>query len=151
VLAEVVDLATVDPAELAGLAAAADVLVVGCPTRAWGMSSPATGEAATARAGAAAAGTGLREWLAGLGPVPRGRPAAAFDTRPARPRALTGPAAAGAARHLRRLGYRLVDRPTSFRVQSSTGPLLAGELELARLWGAALVTRILTDAALGRK
>jgi hypothetical protein len=133
-----------------GAVGRADLLVVGGPTHAFGMTRPATRRSAAeqAGAGAVAAEFGLREWLATLPRAEHGRLAAAFDTRVDHPR-MPGSAAAGAARRLRRLGYQPVTRPESFRVDGTKGPLIGGELERARLWGSGLVARIVADSAQG--
>jgi hypothetical protein len=138
----------VDVAEAADLADGADLLVVGGPTQAFGMTRPATRRSAAEQAGdgAVAAQVGLREWLETLDGVGQGRLAAAFDTRVDHPR-MPGSAAAGAARKLRHLGYRMVTGPESFRVSGTTGPLVGGELERARMWGSGLVARIVAATA----
>jgi hypothetical protein len=143
--ARVVDVARFDsaaPGALDGI----DLLVVGGPTHAFGMTRAATRRSAAEQAGEGAvpAERGLREWLAALPRAERGRLAATFDTRMDRPR-MPGSAAAGAARRLRGLGYRMVTGPASFRVTGTPGPLVPGELERARLWAAGLVTRIVAD------
>ena len=78
-------------------------------------------------------GPTLRSWLARL-PAGSGR-AAAFETRlwwsP-------GGATRAIADGLERAGYRSVDTPHRFVVKGKYGPLRDGELERARLWGAAL-------------
>jgi hypothetical protein len=126
----------------------ADLLVVGGPTHAFGMTRPSTRRSAAEQGAPAVAGIGLREWLATLAPAARGRAAAAFDTRIDRPR-LPGSAAAAAARRLRRLGFAVVSAPESFRVVGSPGPLVAGEEERARAWGAHLM-RVLGEREPGR-
>ena len=51
----------------------------------------------------------------------------------------SAPAAArGAARQLRRHGYRLAAAPESFFVGATTGPPAKGELDRARGWGQTL-------------
>jgi hypothetical protein len=116
-----------------------DLLVVGAPTHAFGLSRPSTRAQAAQQATGAivSGGIGLREWLGGSG-AGQGRAAAAFDTRMAKPRWLPGSAARKSAGILRRLGYRMVVAPERFRVTGTTGPLLAGEGERARAWGGAL-------------
>ncbi len=135
----------VDVAEAAGLADGVDLLVVGGPTHAFGMTRPSTRRSAAeqAGAGAVAAQTGLREWLATLAPATGGRLAAAFDTRVDHPR-MPGSAAAAALRKLRHLGYGRVCPAETFRVAGTTGPLMPGEVERARSWGAGLVARVIT-------
>jgi hypothetical protein len=85
----------------------------------------------------AAEGLGLRKWLSQR--VGDGKPAAAFDTRLDRSPILTGMAARGIAKRLRRRGYEVIEEPESFLVEDSEGPLAEGELERARAWGASLV------------
>ena len=120
------------PTELAGT----ELLVVGGPTHAFGMSRDQT-RADAVRQGAPAetSGPGIREWLAGLDPPARLQ-VATFDTRVAKVRHLPGSAARGAARMLRRRGCVLVARPESFFVLDTMGPLVDGELARARGWGA---------------
>ena len=146
--AEVRVLTVTDAAAATGLLDGVDLLVVGGPTHAFGMSRPSTRRAAAEQAGggAVAAQGGLREWLAALPASTAHLPAAAFDTRVDRPRT-PGSAASGAARRLRRLGYELVARPESFRVTGTTGPLLADEAERARIWGHNLLARLVLRAA----
>ena len=121
----------------------ADLLVIGAPTHAGGLSRTQTRAQAVLAAerstGALvlepdAAGAGVREWLAALQP---GRTrVAAFDTR-VRGAGLIGHAAPKIARALRRLGYELADGPHSFFVTRQNA-LLPGELERARAWGQVL-------------
>jgi hypothetical protein len=138
----------VDVAEAGDAIEGVDLLVVGGPTQVFGMTRLSTRRSAAEQAGsgAVAAQTGLREWLATLPTAEQGRVAATFDTRTDHPR-MPGSAAAGAARRLRHLGYRMVTRPESFRVTGTKGPLVAGELERARMWGSGLVARIVADGA----
>jgi hypothetical protein len=110
----------------------ADLLLLGGPTHAWGMTRRRTRE----NQKAPAYPIGAREWLQQLPGGRGGR--AAFDTRFHRPRWLTGSAAVRIARELTRKGYRLVAPPESFFVVGTRGPLEDGEEERARAWGAAL-------------
>ena len=109
-----------------------DLLVVGGPTHALGMSRPDTRRNAARQAGHPAADVGVREWLES-GPVGI-RQVAAFDTR-INKAWVPGSAARGIAKLLRRLGGTLVAKPESFRVVGTAGPLAAGELDRARRWG----------------
>ena len=131
------------PTELAGI----DLLVVGGPTHAFGMSRDQT-RADAVRQGATAetSAPGIREWLAGLDPPAR-LTVATFDTRVATVRHLPGSAARGAARALRRHGCVLLARPESFFVVDTTGPLVDGELARAREWGAGLARDAQAGAA----
>lgn len=120
-----------DPGDEVGL------LVVGGPTHALGLSRPKTRADAVARTTTTpvvSRDAGLREWLDALPKTRRRRDAAAFDTR-IRVRGLPGSAARGAAKRLRRRGYRLVWPTQSFYVTDTTGPLAEDELERARTWG----------------
>jgi hypothetical protein len=115
-----------------------ELLVVGGPTHAFGMTRPRTRQDAAARPGAVSTGRlGIREWLDRLEIFRPGVPAATFDTRIGKPR-VPGSAAKGAARRLRSRGLELVVPPETFWVRDTEGPLDEGECERARAWGAAL-------------
>lgn len=122
------------------------LLVVGGPTHAFGMTRPATRQDAAAKAGRATVsqGPGVREWLESLRDRP-GTVGAAFDTRVVRPR-VPGSAARAIARRLHRRGLTVGDAPHTFWVAGSEGPLLDGELERARAWGAALAAEVAVPA-----
>ncbi|QBS45342.1 flavodoxin domain-containing protein [Nocardia sp. CS682] len=112
-----------------------DLLVVGGPTHAFGLSRERTRrDAAEHTESPIALDIGIREWLDAALPVPAGRRAAAFGTKVAKPPWLPGSAARGAAKRLRRLGYELADDPVDFLVEGMTGPLTEGELDRARAW-----------------
>ncbi len=127
----------------------ADLLVVGGPTHAHGMTSSVTRrmgvkaeERAPARvpghpAGPGALMPGVREWFHGLPRAAAGSLGAAFDTRGEV--RLAGGASKGIARRLRHRGYQLVSPPAGFIVEDVEGPLRPGELERARSWGAGLL------------
>jgi hypothetical protein len=138
-LATRLEVKVVEVGDAALAAAEADLLVVGGPTHAFGMSRPATRQSAVQQGGGhgyeVSGGGGIREWLAAQSKVEPQRLATAFDTRLGKPRWLTGSAARGAAGHLRRLGYRLIAPPESFYVTGTPGPLRDGELDRARQWG----------------
>jgi hypothetical protein len=140
----VVPVSRVTSADVAG----ADLVVVGGPTHAHGMSRAGTRQAAVKAAGAPAspltvepdaAGVGLRDWLAGLGDYHI--KAAAFDTRLDGPAALTGRASKGLARGLRRRGFEMIAAPESFLVtkQDRVEP---EEISRARAWAAGLAARL---------
>jgi hypothetical protein len=124
-----------------------DLLVLGGPTHAFGLSRPSTREDAVKQGAApvTAAGRGLREWLDEVrvaGPIV----VATFDTRV--PRAhLPGSAARAALRRLRRRHLTAIAGPASFAVGGTSGPLQDGELERARSWGASLATATLASLA----
>jgi hypothetical protein len=134
-----VDLVEVGQAPI-GIDAGLDLLVVGAPTQVFGLSSPNSREGALKQApdGLASRGIGLREWLAALPGDAAQVPAAAFDTRLAKPAWVTGSAARGAAKRLRRRGHPMVAPAESFLVEGTPGPLRDGEVARARAWGARL-------------
>jgi flavodoxin-like protein len=131
-----------------GDATSADLLVVGAPTHMHGLPTSFTRKMA-ARASedehieldpSATAGPGIRGLLSELSGDARA--AAAFDTRGAANPALTGSAARGIAKRLRRRGFDLIADPESFLVDDSEGPLAEGELDRAREWGRLLAGRV---------
>jgi len=123
----------------------ADLVIVGGPTHAHGMTRASTRKGAREAAAKPAseltidpdaAEPGLREWLGSLDDG-RGKPAAAFDTRVDGPALLTGRASVGIASQLRHHGFRLVAEPASFLVDRRTR-LVPGESDRAARWGADL-------------
>jgi len=136
----VVPVAEADAAIVSG----ADLIIVGGPTHAHGMSRTSTRRDAIRAAekpgtalvlDANAAGRGLREWFASLDRVATN--AAAFDTRIDLPATLTGGASKGIARKLRRHGATLISEPQSFFV-TKFSRLSPNEEMRARDWGAQL-------------
>ncbi len=119
-----------------------DLLIVGGPTHAFGMSRPET-RADAIRQGAPATETrvGLREWIAGLLPDGPRPPVVTFDTR-TRHRWIPGSAASQAAAALAQLGFPSAAPRQSFRVDDVPGPLMPGEVERARTWGEQLGSRL---------
>jgi hypothetical protein len=116
-----------------------DLVVVGGPTHAFGMSRPSTRQSAVEQGAdpQVTEHSGLREWIAGV-VAHDGLPTAAFDTKVAKPH-LPGSAAKAAERKLRHRGFKQLVHPESFLVAGTTGDLLDGELERARAWGESLV------------
>jgi hypothetical protein len=114
------------------------LLIVGGPTHALGLSRAGTRSSAQEQAGRPVVSqtVGLRDWLAALPARSRPIPAAAFDTHIDRP--VPGSAGHAAQRRLRARGYRIASPAESFYVSDVAGPLLEGELERARDWGASL-------------
>lgn len=119
----------------------ADLVVVGGPTHAHGMTRVSTRKAAVQGAGKPgstlpvdpdAEGPGLREWFSALGTFHAH--AAAFDTRIAGPAAFTGRASKGISRSLRHHGFGEVVEPESFLVDKESH-LKAGEEARAQEWG----------------
>ena len=137
-----VDVLAVADAPASSLAAA-DMLVVGGPTHIHGLTSALSREGArddavkTGLPQPDLAGPPLRQWFDGVQRPEQRRAAAAFDTRIGKSKLLTGSAASGIARRLRRHGYDVVGEE-SFIVDDTAGPLQEGELERARAWGRAL-------------
>lgn len=103
-----------------------DLVVVGGPTEGHGMSKP------------------MVQFVDRLDRrAVEGRLFAAFDTRVAWPRVLSGSAADGIARRLRKLGGKQLARPESFIV--STAPALEpGEIERAGKWAIELAGTVAT-------
>jgi hypothetical protein len=123
----------------------ADVVIVGGPTHAHGLTSASSRKGARESANDPksgltldpdAVGPGLRDWFRGLTRV-QGKSAVAFDTRFDASALLTGRASHGIARRLRGRGFTLVTQPESFLVDKHN-QLLAGETDRAALWGAHL-------------
>jgi hypothetical protein len=125
-------------------AAGFDLLVVGGPTHAHGMSRPETRDTAVRdKSNTFAEPTvlpGLREWIDSL-PVGDDRLAAAFDTRIDKPAILTGSAAKKISRRLEDHGYRLITGPESFFV-SMKNRLQDGEVDRATAWGTRLTESV---------
>ena len=142
----------------ADLISAADLLVVGGPTHAHGLSTRSTRGAAADAAKkdpslslepVSPTQPGLRDWLRSIPDGQRG-PIAAFDTRLRAPAAFTGRASVGIARRLRRRGFQVVAKPESFIVDKHD-LLLDGEAQRAETWGAGLARSFNAtgDAAIG--
>ena len=95
----------------------ADLLILGCPTQAW-RPTPA-----------------MQSFLENISPEPmRNQMLACFDTRFRKPRWMTGSAAEGIARKLRKMRVEPVVPPESFFVNGTQGPLESGEGERAAKW-----------------
>jgi flavodoxin len=104
-------------AEVGTLPQGLDLLVIGGPTQAHGVTP------------------GLKAFLDGLQPnLVEGVAVAAFDTRLRWPALLSGSAARGIAKRLERKGGRLVSTPESFFIKGKEGPLAEGELGRADDW-----------------
>jgi hypothetical protein len=130
-----------------------DLLVVGGPTHMHGLSTTRSRRLAAEGVHEDGAGhvepgateePGLRTWLRDL-PPSAAHCVAAFDTRLDRSAWVTGVAARGIARRLRRHGLDVV-ATESFLVENAEGPLEAGELDRARAWGANLARSIAPTA-----
>ncbi|HET7398181.1 MAG TPA: flavodoxin/nitric oxide synthase [Intrasporangium sp.] len=116
------------------------VLLVGGPTHALSMSRAGTRADAVRQGATAPAATGLREWIAEVGPR-EDLPTVTFDTR-VHVRLVPGSAAKSAAAALRHRGFRKATRGETFYVGDVAGPLDEGELERARAWGESLVGQL---------
>lgn len=114
-----------------------DLLVVGAPTHAFGLSRESTREDAHHRGGTLIA-SGVREWLDS---PPVSLTVATFDTHVRRPN-LPGHASRKAAKNLKKLGCKLLTAPESFDVEDYDGPLSPGEHDRARAWGHELGRRL---------
>lgn len=120
------------------VAADVELLVIGGPTHALGMSRPRTRQSAGQQgADATAAGhEGIREWISRVS-APEGTLTATFDTKVVKPH-LPGSAASSAQRKLRHRGLRVATHPETFYVTGTEGGLVEGEFDRARAWGAEL-------------
>lgn len=135
----VVPVADATPEALAG----ADLVVVGGPTHAHGMTRASTRASAAEMAAKDddldldedAEGPGLRDWFDSVGTLDV--KAAAFDTRIKGPAMLTGQASKGIAKRLRQVGCSLVTGPESFLV-TKENHLVDEEEDHARRFGAEL-------------
>ncbi len=148
-----VDMVAVADAESLDLAAA-DLLVVGGPTHIHGMSSKLSRKGALEDARKKpevgsepdVEGPPLRDWLADLGRV-EGMRAAAFDTRLGKPKVVTGSAARGIAKRLKRHGFDVIAEE-SFVVDDGAGPLHEGELDRACAWSRKLASELAAEPAI---
>lgn len=120
-----------------------DLLVVGGPTHAHGMSSTMSRRSARDQAASDddlelepdAEGPGLRDWFDAM-PKSGGR-AAAFDTRVDASPIVTGRASKGIAKRLTKHGFQMAFDPESFLVDKHNH-LLPGEEARAAEWGVRL-------------
>ena len=128
----------------------ADLLVVGGPTHAHGMSSAQSRKGAPDYVAKSHGdltledgwdGMGLRDWFQELPDHPCA--GAAFDTRADIAALLSGRASKGIAARLSKHGCRLVAEPESFLV-SKDSHLLPHELDRAAEWGASLAEAFVT-------
>jgi len=129
------------------------LLVVGGPTHMHGLSTARSRRLAAEGSHEDGAGhvdpcateePGLRSWLRDLTPT-SAQCAAAFDTRLDKSPWVTGVAARGIARRMQHRGLNVV-ATESFLVENSEGPLVQGELDRARAWGATLARSVAATA-----
>lgn len=123
-----------------------DLLVVGAPTHALGLSRASTRASRSTHVTSeedrrkvdsepgADNGRGMREYL-GVVRLPEQLPVGVYDTRGSRG---YGGAARAMARRMAAAGARLLTPAQRFRVAGFTGPLAEGEEDRARQWGATL-------------
>jgi hypothetical protein len=123
-----------------------DLLVVGGPTHAFGLSRPNTRADAKQRGARdeASTGQGIREWLEATESAPLR--VATFDTHVKKPN-LPGRASHAAERRLHRMGCEILTKGMSFYVDGYDGPMYPGEVERAREWGAEVAQLAVTGAA----
>lgn len=131
----------------------ADLLLVGGPTHAHGLSRPSTrteagkwsdDPARSLTLEPDAEGIGVREWLETCGEPPARF--AAFDTRADMTELFTGSAASTIDKRLRRLGSHRLLAKRSFLVDKES-ILLPGQLDEARAWGRELAAALRAPAA----
>jgi hypothetical protein len=125
-----------------------DLLVIGAPTHAFGLSTPETRREAQGKTATPVISPelGVREWLAALVVLSPRTKTAAFDTH-VKQRWVPGSAAHKIAHALARKGSSPAREPVSFRVEGQMGPLVEGEVERAREWGEALGHRLIEVTA----
>lgn len=117
----VIAIETFEPSFLVGV----DLLLVGGPTQAHGMTRP------------------MVKFLGNLTAKPAGIAAAAFDTRIKGPVFLWGTAARDISAKLRGAGFNLIAPPESFLVNLGKPPeLYEGEIEKAASWASELRGRV---------
>lgn len=120
-----------------------DLVVIGGPIHAWSMTRAETREGARREAErehleTVSEGDGIREWLERLSDATGEVRAATFDTQTKTRWFPTGSAAKPAAKKLRAHGFSLIAEPEHFLVEGKYGPMIDGEVDRARVWGAAL-------------
>jgi hypothetical protein len=125
-----------------------DLLVVGAPTHAFGLSRPPTRENAAYKSGRTveSSSMGVREWLDSNPTGGSLATFATFDTRVSHPR-VAGSAATKAARKLRRLGLVQAVPPVTFWVHGVVGPLDDGEVDRSRGWARSLAEAVSGSSA----
>jgi hypothetical protein len=117
-----------------------ELLIAGGPTHQFGMSRSSSRADAGSRAKAplVSPGRGIREWLAAVDPGRTRLPVATFDTTMKSPAFLKylGSASGRIMIELRNKGCVASLQPERFWVAGGDGPLVDGEYERARRWGA---------------
>ena len=122
---------------LISLLSAAPRTLTGCRARRLARRLPTRRVQKQLKLDASAEGPGLREWFTTTSAQPHAI-AIAFDTRLGMPASVTGRAARGIVRRLRRCGFKDVRDAGSFFVGKNNN-LLPGEIERAAAWARAFV------------
>lgn len=112
------------------------LLVIGGPTHAFSMTRQQTREDALRQGATGSPETGIREWIDTLEPAPR-TAVATFCTRIDK-KFIPGSAAHSAQKQLRKAGFTIAAPGETFWVTDTPGPLVPGEVDRARAWGAGL-------------
>lgn len=122
-----------------------DLVVVGGPTHAFGLSSERTRKSAAdqAPAGVVSDSTGVREWVTRMTAQQGHVAVAAFDTHIDK-KWFPGAASKRLDKMMRGRGMSSLAAPTSFYVHDTMGPLVGGELERAELFGRRLGEELLS-------
>jgi hypothetical protein len=114
------------------------LLVIGGPTHAFGMTRPSTRRDAAGQTDQLLVSQriGVREWIGAATLPDRHVRFAAFDTHAEHPRTLrhVGSAARSITRALKRRGLQPAVEAEHFWVEGTLGPLTSGEIERARSW-----------------
>lgn len=147
---DVEDLTLVEVSDAPSSSEGFDLVVVGGPVHAWGMTRSFTRDGAREEAklqslDVVSKGDGIRDWLDQLPTTDASIDAAAFDTAGKTVWFPVGSAAKPAARRLDKRGFHLIAEPEHFYVGGKYGPLLDGELERAQGWGAKLIEATQAD------
>lgn len=134
-LARECDVEIVEVGEAPAAPSGVDLLVVGGPTHQFGLSRKSSRQqgADDHDGPVISLDVGIREWIEDL-PSVAGVAAATFDTSIRKPN-LPGSAARGAAKRLKKKGYRILVPGELFLVESGKGPITDGELDRAEDWG----------------
>ncbi|WP_394554121.1 flavodoxin/nitric oxide synthase [Agromyces sp. MMS24-JH15] len=114
-----------------------DLVVVGCPTHAFGLPSRATRQTAREQGATHVPERGVREWIAAVEVPHRTVRVATFCTKAAHPN-LPGSASKKAMKRLIKKGFEPLAQPEAFLVEGYDGPLQGGEIARAEAWGKVL-------------
>lgn len=145
-LAPECDVAITEVGEAPAAPSGFDPLIVGGPTHQFGLSRKSSRQqgADDHDGPVISLDIGIREWIEAL-PRVAGVAAATFDTSIRKPN-LPGSAARGAAKRLKKKGYRILVPGELFFVEGGKGPITDGELDRARNWGQAVAEKAITGS-----